>query len=637
MPRLPVPLLLLPLAFLGCDGGDPDGEGDRGPLGIPIAADGVFYAGAAVVDVTPEITETFDDLDGDSLFDGCFDDPFATREGCDEPFVDADADGTFDAVFIGGFSPRRPANGVRDPITARAAVVARDGGYVALVSLDLVGLAHPRIDDARDALEAEGFDGDALVVTSTHNHQGPDTMGLWGDPEAILSGGQGVSGVTEAYQQRVADAIVQAVKDAAGAMEAADLTVAAQAIRDRSPDLNGTAWGGRNPVAKQLGMVHDIRDPVVVSDQLLALQATAGGETLFTLTSWSGHPEVRGGENNDLSSDFVGVMRDAIEETAGGVAIHVPECLGGMQSALGGQLPVVTADGVHRYQTCSGPDVAAGREGCEGKQEGDPRTWPDGDPMPEWAVEDSWEFVVSHGWLLAEAALEILEEAEPVEVDTVRVMRESGWVPVRNLAYNLLGPSGIFDIGLDDGTFDTSLCPQASEVDLGCLPFAVWRLQIGPVTFVTAPGELLPEMAWGLPDDPAFVAEATDPGARGEGSLYFPQHDPDCDPVGWDACAEATGAEGDCDCLRIHRWPYVLADDPTLEPALAAVDTPYKAAMSNTGTYLSYIVPEPDVNPRLSLLSDQDGDHYEDTVTPAYDFGTAYLEAVRRLHGRWAE
>ena len=51
-----------------------------------------------------------------------------------------------------------------------------------MVSLDLVGLASPRIYAARDALVADGFAGDHLLVASTHNHQGPDTMGLWGDP-----------------------------------------------------------------------------------------------------------------------------------------------------------------------------------------------------------------------------------------------------------------------------------------------------------------------------------------------------------------------------------------------------------------------------------------------------------------------
>ena len=54
-----------------------------------------------------------------------------------------------------------------------------------------------------------------------------------------------------------------------------------------------------------------------------------------------------------------------------------------------------------------------------------------------------------------------------------------------------------------------------------------------------------------------------------------------------------------------------------------------------TSTYLSYIIPAGDVNRAVSLLGDRDGDHYEDTVTPAYDFATAWLAAQDRLDARW--
>ena len=37
----------------------------------------------------------------------------------------------------------------------------------------------------------------------------------------------------------------------------------------------------------------------------------------------------------------------------------------------------------------------------------------------------------------------------------------------------------------------------------------------------------------------------------------------------------------------------------------------------------------------LRLFSDDVGDHYEDTVTPAFDFGTVYLETYGRIADRW--
>ena len=455
-------------------------------------------------------------------------------------------------------------------------------------------------------------------------------MGLWGDPLA------GVAGFDAAYQDRVAVAIADAVREAAGGMRAVDLRVGAQHLRDRSPYFNGSVFGGHNPTPKMHGMVHDIRDPVVVSDQLLVLQGRAGDEVVFTLTNWSGHPEVRGGDNNLLSADWVGVTRRVLEARYGGLAIHVPESLGGMQSALGGDLPLVDPDGADRWETCEEEAVADEADpGCFGKAIGETRTYDDGLPVPVWAPHDSWEFVTSHGWHIARAAIDLIEAASPVQSAPIRVEVEDGWLPVRNVAYNLFGPSGIFDFGLDQALRDATICPGAAEVPLGCLPFRTFRMEIGPVGVITAPGELLPELAWGLPaDDPAWEAESADPAARGPESRYFPQHDADCDAVDPEACLSALDV-GDCDCLSIHRWPYVLSPDPTHRPVLESLDTPYKAVFSMTSTYLSYIVPEGDVNRRVSLLEDRDGDHYEDTVTPAYDFATIWLDTQRRIDARW--
>jgi hypothetical protein len=88
-----------------------------------------------------------------------------------------------------------------------------------------------------------------------------------------------------------------------------------------------------------------------------------------------------------------------------------------------------------------------------------------------------------------------------------------------------------------------------------------------------------------------------------------------------------------CDCLRLHEWPYVIGPDGT-RPTLDAVDTKYMAAISMTSTYLSYIIPDGDVNHYVSLLTD-DGDHYEDTVTVAYDFGSIYLRTWEALQEKW--
>jgi hypothetical protein len=67
---------------------------------------------------------------------------------------------------------------------------------------------------------------------------------------------------------------------------------------------------------------------------------------------------------------------------------------------------------------------------------------------------------------------------------------------------------------------------------------------------------------------------------------------------------------------------------------LDLLDTEYRAVLGMTDNYLSYIVPEPDFNTAVSLLG-EDGDHYEDTVSPSSHFGDAVQRAQMRIDERW--
>ena len=611
-------------------------EAPPAPLGMTLADDGVTYAGTGLVDITPEIIETFSDLDGSNEFEGCLDDPGALRAECDEPFDDVNGNGWFDAVFIGGFGPMRPALGVHDPIWARATVLSHDEQYIAFVSLDVVGLGSPNIHAARDRLVADGYDIDRLIVASSHNHQGPDTMGLWGDPTDF---DDPVTGRNPAYQERVQRAIEEAVRAAAGSMEPVELRVGRTLMRDRGVWFNGARFGGKNPTDRMHGMINDGRDPVVVSDQLLVVQGVRPGtvdDAVFTLTNWSGHPEVRGSSNNLISSDWIGVERVVLEDRFGGMAMHLPESLGGMQSALGGDLPLVTDLGEHVFAACGDEEVADVDDvDCFGRSVGETRVDGDGDAVPVWAPKSSWEFVTSHGHHIAEAAIDALAAGEGFVPSPLHVDVETFYVPVDNVAYQLLGPRDLFDLGLEDAITDTSICPRAAESGLGCLENRTFRLRMGPIGFVTVPGELLPELAWGVPDHPDWAAEALDPTQRGPGSTFFEQHDHACDAYTYNDC-QGREAFRDCDCLAVHAWPYRLSDALSDTTLLEPLDTEYRAILGMADNYLSYIIPAPDFNHRVTLLSDEDGDHYEDTVSPSWDFAPELLAAQGRIASRWA-
>ncbi len=618
---------------------------EPGPLGIVLHDDGVTYAGFGSSDLTPPILETFTDLNGDAYFDGCLDDPSGTLPGCAEPFLDTDGDGIFEPTWIGGFGPLRPALSVHDPVEARALVLSHDGSYVVLLALDLVGLGHVRIEGLRSLLAEEGLDPDRLIVASSHNHQGPDVVGLWGDPYDL---GAGVSGIGLDYQETLVDRMATAVRAAAEAMVAVEVTMAAESTALAGPYWNGRQFGGKNPTPKMHGLIHDIRDPVVVSNQLFAARfAEPGGPTVATLLNWAGHPEVRG-SGNEISSDYVHWLRMGVEGALGGGALFLPECLGGMQSALGGDVPAmhwdeVLGEGVAVFQTCDAASVAdVADTACFGHSVGDSRIDVDGEAVPSWPEHESFAFAESLGLQLAAAAVDLLGGAPLVAELPIEVQRAPLYVPLDNEVFQLLINNGLFEAPADLSVTDGIRCPNydpGNPLHPGCVPDSTWRVRLGPAEFLTAPGEIVPEVVWGFPSDPRWEGERTDFLQRGQDvvsgrdAAFFPQHPIGCDDVTFEACADRTSPIGDCDCLRMHQVPYRVSDlhpDGDAPPLRDLLRGEFRFAVSMTGDYLGYIVPRPDFNTAVTLLTD-DGDHYEDTVSASPDFADLLIAAQRGL------
>ncbi len=79
-------------------------------------------------------------------------------------------------VFMAGFGENRIATGVLDPLKARAIVFDDGKSTIAMVSLDLVGLSYGTTLSVRKRLP----DFTYVLVSCTHDHEGPDTIGLWG-------------------------------------------------------------------------------------------------------------------------------------------------------------------------------------------------------------------------------------------------------------------------------------------------------------------------------------------------------------------------------------------------------------------------------------------------------------------------
>jgi len=213
-------------------------------------------------------------------------------------------------VFMAGFGHDRRASGLHDDLWARA-VAASDGTRrVVVVSVDLIGLFLTDVEKARALLRARVGEA-ALVVSGTHDHEGPDTMGLWGRSRFS-------SGVDPVYLDQVRLAVVEAAADALSRLEPARLVLA----KTHTP-----------------GLIVDSRLPVVVDDTLVALQAVgADGRTLGTVVNWGSHPEALGGRNTLVTADFPHFLIQRLEEELGGTAVFLVGSIGGLMTPLGLEL-----------------------------------------------------------------------------------------------------------------------------------------------------------------------------------------------------------------------------------------------------------------------------------------------------------
>jgi hypothetical protein len=206
-------------------------------------------------------------------------------------------------VYIAGFGKNRVATSVHDPLMARAMILGDGERKIALVSVDLVGLFHPVVERIRKRLPGFAY----VLVSSTHNHEGPDTLGLWG-PSAFQSG------VDPAYLKQVEDGVVQAVQKADQGLHVARARIGVV----QAPEL-----------------LHDGREPYVKHDDLVALQFEgADGKKLGLVVQWNCHPEVLGSKNTEISADYVWATVAHLQEKHRCPVVYLTGTVGGLMTSL---------------------------------------------------------------------------------------------------------------------------------------------------------------------------------------------------------------------------------------------------------------------------------------------------------------
>jgi hypothetical protein len=216
-------------------------------------------------------------------------------------------------VYMAGFGHGREARRVHDPIMVRAVVLSDGDAKVALVSVDVVGLFLHSVERVREALPGFKY----VLVSATHNHEGPDTLGLWG-PNPLKTG------VDPEYLKRVEAGCVAAVKAADKARVPAVAKIGAAA------DAN---------------LLHDNRLPVVKLDELVAVrfEEPKTGKAIGVLVQWNCHPEVLDSKNTEVTADFPHYTVKHLKESQGCPVVYFTGAVGGLMTTL--KMPLKDAAG----------------------------------------------------------------------------------------------------------------------------------------------------------------------------------------------------------------------------------------------------------------------------------------------------
>lgn len=287
-------------------------------------------------------------------------------------------------VFMAGFGNGRRATSIHDDLYARCLALEFHGDSEPLVmcGVDSIGLFWEDVERIRKATANKAGRKAVVIIAALHDHQSPDTMGLWGPKE-------GVSGINEEYNSFLVERTAEAAVEALRTLRPAVITLAKA-----------------HPEALD-GFIHDTRPPVVHDAEVLVLSAASPeGQPIGTLVNWANHPETLGSRNQALTSDYSGFLRKQLEKRLGGTAVFINGAVGGMQSPLGARV--------------TDPDTGGA------------------------APENSFRKAEIIGQAVANIAADALKVASPVEIDRSEFREKLIPIPTTNEGFHAASQAGIY-------------------------------------------------------------------------------------------------------------------------------------------------------------------------------------------------
>jgi hypothetical protein len=370
----------------------------------------------------------------------------------DDPVNDAldpSSKGKYDGIYLAGFGNNRPATGKHDDLWARAVVLEYGDTRIAIVAIDLIGYYsnanYYGIGEIKKLVDPK-LGVSEMLIASTHNHEAPDTIGAWG-PNPLSDGKY------PRYLRFVDHQIAKAINKAASSTVRTVMKLA-RTDPQTSPSIAGmqTRTHGRPP---------DFFDEELRVMQFFDGSGSTLDRVIATVINWNTHPESMESGNTVITSDFPNAVREAVEKKYGGTAIYISGDIGAVE--IIGDSNIKSTDRV--------------------RFDGKDYPMKPGNKRPDYTFERTEAI----GRDVAKAVFDALGRSEWSGSPAIDIKKATLRAPMDNVGYAFLASKGVLDT-----------MPLPREGEQLELETTVYALTIGDAQIITSPGELFPEVFYGV-------------------------------------------------------------------------------------------------------------------------------------------
>lgn len=210
-----------------------------------------------------------------------------------------------------------PARGALDRLALQVLAFRQNDRLALLVAAEVLGFRRDLVEAIRADLHAAvGVAPDAVLVTYSHTHYGPQTL------TDMCSR---VGPYAEEYVGRLRGQIIDAAREAVGTLQPVTLHLG-----------SGEAVIGTNRRLIRSGKADFTVNPDGPMDTAVTVVSVCGqsGAPLAVLYHYTCHPTTRAGEDGLASGDWPGAARAVIEaQFPGAAAVFLPGCFGDIRPA----------------------------------------------------------------------------------------------------------------------------------------------------------------------------------------------------------------------------------------------------------------------------------------------------------------